>query len=67
MFVHQGLVKGLRLYIYELSEMLYPTLNYEHTEWGYFRIDGIDVSPNPVDEEITKKLQDIRSTSSEGY
>jgi hypothetical protein len=37
-----------------------PKLNYEHTEWGYFRLGKLDVSPTPVDEKIAQKLKEIR-------
>ena len=48
-FIHRELVRDLRLYTYELDEMVYPVLNYEHTEWGYF---GIDEIPTPITDEM---------------
>ena len=62
MFVHQELVRDLRLYTYELDEMVHPILNYEHTEWGYFKIDQIKISPTPIDEEIADRIQAFRRT-----
>jgi 8-oxo-dGTP pyrophosphatase MutT (NUDIX family) len=59
-FIHQGKLEDLRLYTYELDSMLQPKLNYEHTEWGYFRLGKLDVSPTPVDEKIAQKLKEIR-------
>ncbi|MBL69624.1 MAG: hypothetical protein CMO74_14480 [Verrucomicrobiales bacterium] len=60
MFVHQELAEDLRLYTYELDEMVHPTLNYEHTEWGYFKIDQIKISPTPIDEKIAERIQGFR-------
>ena len=30
------------LYLHNASEFLSPVLDYEHTEWGYFRLDKVE-------------------------
>ena len=47
------------LYAHELSELFMPTLNFEHTEYGYFRIDSLQVAPSPVCPEVAAALQDF--------
>jgi 8-oxo-dGTP pyrophosphatase MutT (NUDIX family) len=64
MFIHQGKIEDLRLYTYKLNDMVHPELNYEHTEWGYFRIDKISISPSPMDEKVTQKLKEVWSEMS---
>lgn len=36
------------LYAYHSSKLLFPTLNYEHTEAGFFKIDSLKNSPTPM-------------------
>lgn len=50
-------IKNLALFRYELDEYKTIELDYEHTEYGYFKISQIHASPNPVDEEISRVLQ----------
>ena len=54
-------IRDLRLYIYRSDELLFPELDYEHTEYGWFRIEDIHVSPTPVDTDIAKKIQNYHA------
>ena len=60
-FEHIGKVRDLRVYVYELDELLLPKLDYEHTESGWFKIDDIHISPNPVDRDIAERIQMYRN------
>lgn len=51
-------IRDLALFKYELKEYKNIELDYEHTEYGYFKISQMHTSPNPVDEDIAKALQD---------
>lgn len=44
--------RSLVLYAHELSDYFTPVLDEEHTEYGYFKISDLSVSPWPVDEEV---------------
>tara|TARA_Y100000361_G_scaffold138237_1_gene140270 strand:+ start:96 stop:518 length:423 start_codon:yes stop_codon:yes gene_type:complete len=35
------------------------TLNEEHTEYGFFRIDTLSTFPSPIDPKIAKAIQEI--------
>ena len=59
-FINLGLVGDLRLYAYELDEIVNPTLCYEHTESGWYEIKHLLVSPNSTDEAIVKKIQEFK-------
>lgn len=50
-------VRDLALFRYELDEYKIINLDYEHTEYGYFKIPEIHVSPDPVDEDISNAIQ----------
>lgn len=52
-----GQIRGLALFRYELEKLEPITLDYEHTEHGYFKISQIHTSPNPVDEDIARAIQ----------
>lgn len=52
-----GQIRGLALFRYELGELELITLDYEHTEYGYFKIPEIHASPDPVDEDIARAIQ----------
>lgn len=52
-----GLIRELALFRYELEKYENITLDYEHTEHGYFKIPQIHTSPHPVDEDIAKAIQ----------
>jgi len=56
-FENIGKIRNLRLYVYKLDEILLPTLDYEHTESGWFKINEIHISPTPVDNDIAKRIQ----------
>jgi len=56
-FEHIGKIRDLRLYVYQLDELLLPVLDYEHTESGWFKIDDIHISPTPVDQDIAERIQ----------
>lgn len=50
-------IRDLALFAYELEDLQNLELNYEHTEYGYFRISQLHNSPNPMDEEMIKTIQ----------
>ena len=52
-----GQIRELALFRYELEKLEPITLDYEHTEYGYFKISQIHTSPDPVDEDIARALQ----------
>ena len=52
-----GQIRELALFRYELEELKSITLDYEHTEYGYFKISQIHTSPDPVDEDIARAIQ----------
>ena len=45
------------LYAYELEDLFSPTLDYEHTEYGYFKIDSLHTSPSPTCPLVVEALQ----------
>lgn len=47
------------LYAYELDNLFVPTLDYEHTEYGYFKIDTLHTSPSPTCPLVVKMVQDF--------
>ena len=44
------------LYACEVDELLTPTLNFEHTEYGWFDIEGLKSFPEKIDKEIVDCL-----------
>lgn len=54
---HLGVIRELSLFRYELPEYESINLDYEHTEYGYFKISQIHTSPSPVDEDIARAIQ----------
>ena len=52
-----GQIRELALFRYELEELKPIILDYEHTEYGYFKISQIHTSPDPVDEDIARAIQ----------
>jgi 8-oxo-dGTP pyrophosphatase MutT (NUDIX family) len=60
-FENIGRVRNLRLYAYEIEELLTPKLDYEHTECGWFKISEILISPSPVDADLAKRIQDYHA------
>ena len=49
--------KGGSFYVYKVdgSDKLTPTLNHEHTDWGYFSIDNL---PSPMEENILRIIKE---------
>ena len=45
-------IRDLSLFEYSLDKMEDINLDYEHTEYGYFKTQYIDTLPTPMDEEI---------------
>ena len=52
-----GQIRGLALFRYELEKLEPITLDYEHTEYGYFKIPEMHTSPSPVDTDIVRAIQ----------
>lgn len=46
------------LYAYHASKLLYPKLNFEHDEYGYFRLSDLTVSPTPMCPKVSSSLID---------
>lgn len=44
------------LYACEVDELLTPTLNFEHTEYGWFDIKSLKSFPEKIDQEIVECL-----------
>jgi len=42
----------LTVYALELEEMIFPTLNEEHTEYGWFDINELDSFPDKIDQKM---------------
>jgi 8-oxo-dGTP pyrophosphatase MutT (NUDIX family) len=43
-------------YVCEVDKFLTPTLNFEHTEYGWFDIEGLKSFPEKIDQEIVDCL-----------
>ena len=56
-----GRIKDLELFITEVKERPKVELNYEHTECGFFKIEYLDSSPNPMDEKVIKMIQETQT------
>lgn len=52
-----GQIRTMALFAYELEEMKNVKLNFEHTEWGYFKIPEIHSSPDPIDLDVARAIQ----------
>ena len=50
------------LYSYELGSLYSPILNFEHTEYGYFKIDHLHTSPTPICPLVVEAIQDFNSS-----
>lgn len=46
------------LYLYNASEFLSPVLDYEHTEWGYFKLENIETLY--INDELMNALVFLR-------
>jgi len=44
------------VYLYETEEILFPVLDFEHTEYGYFRKEGL---PEPMCKNIVDLIKTI--------
>lgn len=51
------------LYACELEDLFVPTLDGEHTEYGYFKINTLQMSPNPTCPRVVKMAQDFHAGS----
>ena len=49
-FVENG--NEFNFHVLEIYEYVYPVLNEEHTEFGWFRIDCLEDFPSPIDQKI---------------
>ena len=47
---------SLVLYAYELKKHFVPSLDAEHSEYGYFKINDLKMHPKPLDREIKKAI-----------
>ena len=47
------------LYGHELNNLFHPELNFEHTEYGYFKIESLHSSPLPVCPQVVAAIQDF--------
>lgn len=45
------------LYAYEASDLLLPTLDEEHTEYGWFKISELDHFPEKIDPKIVDGIK----------
>ena len=44
------------LYAFHSPLLIFPELNFEHTEFGYFTIDSLNSSPNPICPKVAEAL-----------
>ena len=49
-------VEPFFVYLYEAEELLFPVLDFEHTEYGYFRKEGL---PEPMCENIIDLIKTV--------
>ena len=61
-------VSGLRrgfyffdVYIVYMDEMPKVVLNEEHTEYGWFTIDYLNIQPNPIDAEMAISIMEFHN------
>jgi len=47
------------LYAYNVKSIPFPELDFEHTEWGIFKIEHILFSPSPIDPWLAKKISEL--------
>ena len=45
------------LYAYHPGSLVFPTLNFEHTQFGYFRVESLHISPNPLCPSVQEAIQ----------
>ncbi len=46
----------LSVYGYESPELLFPLLDFEHTEWGWFKMETLESFPELLDEKLRQLL-----------
>jgi ADP-ribose pyrophosphatase YjhB (NUDIX family) len=63
-FIKSFIEDGNEFYfhILEVFEHLFPKLNEEHTEYGWFRIDTLEYSPSPMDKKIIECINIYKNT-----
>lgn len=47
-----GQIQDFTLYGTSFNELVYPDLNFEHTEYGWFDLDALDSFPYKIDEKL---------------
>jgi|TARA_B100001094_G_scaffold309845_1_gene343893 8-oxo-dGTP pyrophosphatase MutT (NUDIX family) len=47
------------LFLYKVKKIPYPVIDFEHTEWGIFRINSIGCSPEPMDSWVCSKILEL--------
>ena len=50
------------IYMSELSEMIEPVLNDEHSEYGWFAIDSLDNFHEKIDKDLVKAIKKYNKT-----
>ena len=50
-------IDSLAIYKHELQELQMPDLNFEHTECGWFKMENIQVQPDPIDKKIIELVK----------
>lgn len=50
-------IRDLALFALDTKDLKMIELDYEHTEYGYFKVSQLHNSPNPIDEELVKLIQ----------
>ena len=59
-FIEDG--NEFHFHILEVFEYVFPKLNEEHTECGWFRADALEVSPSPIDKKIIDCINIYKNT-----
>jgi len=59
-FIENG--NHFHFYILEVLECVYPTLNEEHTEFGWFKISYLENFPSPIDSKIIDCISIYKNT-----
>lgn len=51
-----GEIDDYSLFVTEFDNIVHPTLNFEHTEYGWFSIDVLSQFPYKIDEKIVNLI-----------
>lgn len=51
-----GEIDEFSLFVTEFDDIVHPTLNFEHTEYGWFSIDVLSQFPYKIDEKIVNLI-----------